>query len=214
MRGRLDDARLYLVAPARIAAGRLADLVSELVDAGVDVVQLREKELEVSDVLRVGEPVAAACKEAGVPLIVNDRADVALALEADGVHLGQDDGPVWLARRVLGERIVGLSTHSEDQIEAALRSDDRIDYVAVGPVQATPTKPGRPAAGLGPLRHAARRVEMPWFAIGGIGPSTLPEVLEAGARRIVVVRAITEAPDPPAAAARLKKLLDAVPLEE
>ena len=209
----LEEARLYLVAPARIRAGELADLLPELVEAGVDLVQLREKEREASEVLSVGEPVAAACRAAGVPLVINDRADLALALEADGVHLGQDDGPVWLARRVLGEGIVGLSTHSEAQIDAASSGEERIDYLAVGPVHATPTKPGRPAAGLGPVEHAAARVTLPWFAIGGIDTSNLERVLEAGARRIVVVRAITDAPDPPAAAASLRAALDAVPLE-
>lgn len=210
----LDEARLYLVAPARLAAGELADLIPELVEAGVDLVQLREKGLEVGDVLRVGEPVAAACRAADVPLVINDRADAAVALEADGVHLGQDDGPVWLARRVLGGGIVGLSTHSNAQIDAALASDERIDYIAVGPVHPTPTKPGRPPAGLDPVRHAAASTDIPWFAIGGIDRGNVGEVLEAGARRIVVVRAITESVDPPASAAELREVLDSVALSE
>ena len=209
----LADARLYLVAPARLSAGELAELVPELVEAGVDLVQLREKGREAGDVLRLGEPVAAACREAGVPLVINDRADLALALEADGVHLGQDDGPVWLARRVLGEGVLGLSTHSEAQIDAALGGQERIDYIAVGPIHATPTKPGRPAAGLGPVRYAASHAALPWFAIGGIDATNVERVLEAGARRVVVVRAITESADPPAAVASLRAALDAVALE-
>jgi thiamine-phosphate pyrophosphorylase len=201
------------VSGARLAAGDLRDLVGELVDAGVDLIQLREKRLDPEAILKVGAPIAAACRDAGVPLVINDRADLALALEADGVHLGQDDGPVWLARRVLGEGIVGLSTHSEEQVEAAVASAEPVDYIAVGPVHATPTKPGRPAAGLAPVRHAAARAAvLPWFAIGGIDRRNIDEVLEVGARRVVVVRAITEAPDPPRAAAELRAALQSVPL--
>lgn len=202
----LASARLYLVATHRLAAGPLHELVPALVDAGVDVVQLREKEMEAGDVVRVGEPIAAACKAADVPFIVNDRADVALALEADGVHVGQDDLPVAVARRLMGERIVGWSTHAPGEVDAAAGQD--IDYFAVGPVTETPTKPGRPAAGLDLIRHAAAVATKPWFAIGGIDVDLLPSVLEAGATRIVVVRAITEAADPAASAAELRKQLD------
>ncbi|CAN5612728.1 thiamine phosphate synthase [soil metagenome] len=205
-------ARLYLVAPARLDAAWLHEVVGELADAGVDLIQLREKDMEAGDVLRVGEPIAAACKEVGIPLLINDRADLALALDADGVHLGQDDGPVWLARRVLDGGLVGLSTHAQAEVDAATSAADRSDYIAVGPVHATPTKPGRPAVGLELVRYAARRAELPWFAIGGIDAGNLPAALEAGARRIVVVRAITGAADPPRAAAGLRVLLDAVPL--
>jgi thiamine-phosphate pyrophosphorylase len=201
--------RLYLVAPARLRAGALADLVGELVDAGVDLVQLREKDMEAGELLRAGEPVAAACRAARVPFIVNDRPDVALALGADGVHVGQNDLPVSIARRVLGERIVGLSTHAPAEVDAAPAQAPA--YIAVGPVHETPTKPGRPAAGLDLVRYAAVHAVPPWFAIGGIDETTLPSVLEAGARRIVVVRAITHAPSPPEAAARLRAVLDGVP---
>jgi thiamine-phosphate pyrophosphorylase len=203
----LDAARLYLVARANLAAGVLADLVPELVVAGVDLVQLREKEMEAGDLLRVGESVAEACRAAGVPFILNDRPDVALALRAAGVHLGINDLPTAFARRVMGrDAIVGRSTHSEDDITSVLRHEDP-DYIAVGPVHATPTKPGRPAAGIELIRHAAAAVNVPWFAIGGIDAATLPDLLEAGARRIVVVRAITEAADPVVEAARLKEML-------
>lgn len=204
----LADARLYLVAPARLAAGDLASLVPELAQAGVDVVQLREKEMEAGDLLRLGEPILAACREAGVPFIVNDRPDVALALGADGVHLGQNDLPVAVARRILGRALVGRSTHAEEEVDAEGAAAEPPDYIAVGPVFETPTKPGRPAAGLGLVRYAARRARQPWFAIGGINPDTLPAVLEAGARRIVVVRAIVEAARPPEAAAALRALLE------
>ena len=202
----LSSARLYLVATHRLAAGQLHELVPELVAAGVDLIQLREKEMEAGDVIRVGHPIAAACRDAGVPFIVNDRADVALAVGADGVHVGQDDLPASAARSLMGERIVGWSTHAPSEVDAAATQD--IDYFAVGPVTETPTKPGRPAAGLDLIRHATGVATKPWFAIGGIDEELLPSVLEAGATRIVVVRAITEARDPAAAAARLRELLD------
>lgn len=201
----LSSARLYLVATHRLEAGLLADLVPELGDAGVDLIQLREKEMEAADVIRVGAPIAAACKEAGVPFIVNDRADLALALEADGLHVGQDDLPVPIARRFMERRIVGWSTHAPAEVDAA--SGEDIDYFAVGPVTETPTKPGRPAAGLDLIRHAARVAEKPWFAIGGIDRDLLPSVMEAGATRVVVVRAITEARDPVSATEGLKAIL-------
>ena len=210
----LAGARLYLVAPERLRAGRLADLVGELVSAGVDMVQLRDKERAALDVLRAGEDVAAACRAAGAPFVVNDRPDIALALGADGVHLGQDDVPAALARRLLGgDAIVGRSTHSVAQIEAETVAAPPPSYIAVGPVHETPTKAGRPAVGLGLVRHAAGAVALPWFAIGGVDASNLPRLLDAGARRVVVVRALTEAPDPVAAAAELRALLDDAPLE-
>jgi thiamine-phosphate pyrophosphorylase len=209
----LEQARLYLVAPARLRAGALAELVGELADAGVDLVQLREKEAEALEVMRAGEGILAACRAAAIPFVVNDRPDVALALGADGVHLGQGDVPVWVARRVLGDVFVGRSTHSPAQLEAEWSASPAPDYVSVGPVHPTPTKPGRPGVGAALVRHAAAHAPLPWFAIGGIDAARLEEVLEAGARRVVVVRAITEASDPPAAAARLRAMLDAAPLE-
>lgn len=207
----LDRARLYLVSRARVRERNLVELVPELVSAGVDIIQLREKEMEGADLLRVGEAIAAACRDAGVPFIVNDRPDVALALEA-GVHLGQNDLPVGVARRILGGAIVGVSTHAREDIDRAVGAPEPIDYIAVGPVHETPTKPGRPAAGHALVRYAASTVQLPWFAIGGIGVSTVDAAMEAGARRVVVVRAVTESPDPVAAAAELRASLDAAPL--
>lgn len=208
----LEHARLYLVAPERLGTARLADLVPELADAGVDAFQLREKELEAGDLLRVGDPIRNACREAGVPFVVNDRPDVALALDADGVHVGQNDLPVAVCRRIVGDAIVGLSTHAEAEIDSAQAASASPDYFTVGPVYETPTKPGRPSVGLALVRDAVRRATIPWFAIGGIDVSTLPEVIDAGARRIVVVRAITDSADPAAAAAGLRSLLDGAPL--
>jgi thiamine-phosphate pyrophosphorylase len=201
--------RLYLVSPATMAAGRLADLVGELGAAGVDIIQLREKEMEAAEVLRAGEALLAACREARLPLIVNDRPDVCLALGADGVHLGQNDLSVGVARRILGpDVIVGRSTHAAGELEAELASPDKLDYVAVGPVHATPTKPGRPGVGLELVRHAASRASLPWFVTGGMNRDTLRDALRAGARRVVVVRAITEARDPVAVVAELRALLE------
>lgn len=205
--------RLYLVAPARIKAGPLHDLIPELTGAGVDIVQLREKELEAADVLRLGEPLLAACRAASVPLVINDRPDLALALGADGVHLGQNDLPAAVARRILGDDvIVGRSTHAPAEVDAEIASRVRLDYIAVGPIEATPTKPGRPGTGLDLVRYAAERVTLPWFVTGGINEHTLPRALEAGARRVVVVRAIADADDPVAAAAGLRRMLDATPV--
>lgn len=207
----LGAARLYLVAGVTMGRNKLHELVPELAAAGVDLFQLREKEMEAGDLIHAGHAVAGACRDAGVPFIVNDRPDVAVALEADGVHVGQNDVPVDVARRIVGDRIVGLSTHTPDEFDVAVTED--VQYVVTGPVLETPTKPGRPAAGIELIHYAAENAprELPVFAIGGIDESNLSWVLDAGARRIVVVRAITEASDPVAAAARLKKLLDAVP---
>ncbi len=204
----IRTARLYLVARARLGAGHLSDLIPELADAGVDLVQLREKDMEAGDLLRVGEPIALACRAAGLPLIINDRPDVARALDADGVHLGQNDLPPQFARGLLGDRMVGLSTHRPQEVDEATELGESIDYFVVGPVHETPTKAGRPAVGLELVRYAASSgTSLPWFAIGGINEGNIADVIEAGARRVVVVRAITEAPDPPSAAAALKNHL-------
>ncbi len=203
----LDSALLYLVAPARLPAGDLVDLVPELAAAGVDLVQLREKEMEAGDLLRAGAPLLEACRGAGIPFIINDRPDVAVTLGSDGVHVGQNDLPPEATRRLFPTGIVGLSTHSVEEVDASIASARLLDYVAVGPVNETPTKPGRPGTGIDLVRHAAATLELPWFVTGGMSEETLASVLEAGGRRIVVVRAITEAADPPAAAAGLKEML-------
>jgi thiamine-phosphate pyrophosphorylase len=204
-----DEVLLYLVAPAHLAAGPLDGFVEDLVAAGVGAIQLREKEMEAADILRVARPILERCNEAGVPFVINDRPDIAAALGADAVHLGTNDLPTRFARAVF-DGAVGRSTHSRSDITVALTEQDP-DYIAVGPVHETPTKPGRPAAGIDLIRLAAETVDIPWFAIGGIEESNLDTVLEAGARRIVVVRAVTEAGDPPAAAARLHSRLARIP---
>lgn len=208
----LARSRLYLVARATVGGTPLVDLVPELAGAGVDLVQLREKESEAGPLLRDAQGLAVACRSVGVTFFVNDRPDVALAAGAAGVHVGQDDLPVPAVRKVFPGGLVGWSTHSTEQIDAVLGSDEPPDYIAVGPVYETPTKPGRPATGLGLVEYAAAKVpdELPWFAIGGIDAANVAGVVDAGARRIVVVRAIVEAADPAEAAAGLRAALDSV----
>jgi thiamine-phosphate pyrophosphorylase len=205
IRRRLDEARLYLCIGTRCD---LAEVVDAALAGGVDIVQLREKSLEARPELEALEVLAEACARHGALLAVNDRADVALAAGADVLHLGQDDLPVHWARRILGDEIaIGRSTHDQGQAIAAA-AQAGADYFCAGPCWPTPTKPGRPAPGLDLVRAVAdARPERPWFAIGGIDEHRLPEVLAAGATRVVVVRAITEAPDPGAAAARLRRML-------
>jgi len=191
------DRRLYLVAPARPG---LAELVEAAVRGGVDLVQIRDKELPDGELLRALEEAREATRRLGVPLVVNDRPDLAVLVEADAVHVGQDDLPVAAVRRF--RLPVGLSTHTPAEIDAA-----EANYIGVGPVYATPTKEGRPAAGLELVRHAAGHARQPWFAIGGIDPTNVEEVLAAGATRIAVVRAIADAPDPESAARELRAAL-------
>jgi thiamine-phosphate pyrophosphorylase len=200
VRERLADARLYLCTGARRAQLDLPDFLDAVLGAGVDIVQLREKGLEAGEELALLEVFADACRRHGRLLAVNDRADVALAAGADVLHLGQDDLPVPVARQVLGPGpVIGRSSHSPAQADAA-SAEPGVDYFCAGPVWTTPTKPGRPATGTGLLAHVAKMApRRPWFAIGGISLARLDEVLAAGATRVVVVRAITEADDPAAA---------------
>jgi thiamine-phosphate pyrophosphorylase len=205
IRKRLADARLYLCTDARTDRGDLAEFVDAALSGGVDVIQLRDKTVEAKQELAALEVLAEACARHGALLSVNDRADVALAVDADVLHLGQDDIPVSLARRILGDDVViGRSTHSVEQATAAA-DEEGTDYFCTGPCWPTPTKPGRPAPGLDLVRAtAALGTSRPWFAIGGIDLERLPEVLDAGASRIVVVRALTHAEDPTAAARTLR----------
>ena len=197
-RRRLAEARLYIVTGG--LRKDLPEFLEAILRAGVDLIQLREKEAEAGDLLRWGAVFREAASRHGALFVVNDRPDVALALEADGVHVGQNDLPVEFVRRLVGRDVlIGLSTHDEHQLSAA---SDEADYLCVGPVHETPTKPGRPATGLRLVRAAARE-HRPWFAIGGIDSATLPAVTRAGARRVVVARAVTQAPNPAAAVERL-----------
>ncbi|MEE1785134.1 thiamine phosphate synthase [Streptomyces sp. SP17BM10] len=205
-RARLDDARLYLCTDARREQGDLAEFLDAALAGGVDIVQLRDKGLEAKQELEALEVFADACRRHGKLLSVNDRADVAHAARPDVLHLGQDDLPVPAARAILGEDVlIGRSCHAESEVDAAV-AESGVDYFCTGPVWPTPTKPGRPAPGLGLVSYAAEQAtDRPWFAIGGIDLGNVDEVLAAGARRIVVVRAITAADDPQAAAAELAR---------
>jgi thiamine-phosphate pyrophosphorylase len=207
-RDRLATARLYLCTDGRRDRGDLAEFLDAVLAGGVDCVQLREKGLEARDEIALCEVFAAAAERHGALWSVNDRADVAFVVHPDVLHLGQDDLPVSAARAVLGSDVlVGRSTHDEEQVRAAAL-EPGVDYFCVGPTWPTPTKPGRPAPGLPLLRLAAEVASpRPWFAIGGIDASNLDEAMAAGARRVVVVRALTEAADPHAAAADLARRL-------
>jgi thiamine-phosphate pyrophosphorylase len=202
-RERLGAARLYLVTGTRPGGRPLAEVLAPALRGGVDLVQLREKDASDEEILAAAAQARALCDAAGALLLVNDRPDLAVAAGSDGVHVGQDDMAVAQARAIVGpELLVGLSTHAPEEIDAA-----DADYIGVGPVPATPTKPGRPAVGLALVRHAAAHATLPWFAIGGIDPASVAAVVEAGARRVAVVRAITDAADPELAARGLRASL-------
>ncbi|HLI31411.1 MAG TPA: thiamine phosphate synthase [Solirubrobacteraceae bacterium] len=209
-RERLSSARLYLVTDARSDSGDLAELLTAALEGGVDIVQLREKQLRGGELLRAAECARALCARHEALFIIDDLPALALAIDADGVHLGQEDMGVAEARALLGpEPLIGLSTHSAEQIEAAGRLP--VDYIGVGPVFATPTKPGRAAVGTALVAHAAAHAGMPFFAIGGIAPATIAPVLAAGATRVAVVRAITDQADHSGAAQALRRALDGGP---
>ncbi len=202
----LSDARLYLCTDARKQQGDLAEFLDAVLASGVDIVQLRDKGMEAAEELEHLQVFADACRRHGKLLAVNDRADIAHVIGSDVLHLGQGDLPVPAARAILGDDIlVGRSTHSEAEAAAAA-AEPGVDYFCTGPCWPTPTKPGRHAPGLDLVRFtAALGTDRPWFAIGGIDEGNLDQVLAAGARRIVVVRAITAADDPAEAAAQLAK---------
>jgi thiamine-phosphate pyrophosphorylase len=198
----LSDARLYFVVEAT-ASDRLLEAA---LGGGCDLLQLRDHDASDDELLAAGERFRDACDAHGALFVVNDRPELALQLGADGVHVGQDDLPVDAVRRLVGpELFIGLSTHSPEQLDAALASG--ADYLSVGPIWETPTKAGRPAAGLDYVRYAAAHATKPWFAIGGIDAGNLSEVVAAGARRAVVVRAIRDADDPRGVASALKSQL-------
>ena len=201
-RERLADTRLYLVCDARPRA-----FLDAALRGGADLIQLRDKSLSDEGLIEAAKVFRAAADAHGALFILNDRPDLVEACAADGVHVGQDDGTPAAARATIGpDRVVGRSTHAPAQADEA-DADEDVDYMAVGPVHATPTKPGRPAAGLEYVAYAARTVSKPWFAIGGLDATTLPAAVQAGARRAVVVRAITDAQNPENAARELTELL-------
>ncbi|MFB0632357.1 thiamine phosphate synthase [Streptomyces sp. AB3(2024)] len=206
----LSDARLYLCTDARKRQGDLPEFLDAALSGGVDIVQLRDKGMEAGEELEHLRVFAEAARRHGKLLAVNDRADVAHAIGSDVLHLGQGDIPVPAARAILADRVlIGRSCHAESEVDAAV-AEPGVDYFCTGPCWPTPTKPGRHAPGLDLVRYTASLgQDRPWFAIGGIDAANLDEVLDAGATRVVVVRAITEAADPHAAAHELSKRIRA-----
>jgi len=203
-RERLRTARLYFVCDARPGGKDPEDLLRAALSGGVDIVQLREKRLDRAEIERSASTFRRICDTYSAPFIVNDDPDLARACDADGVHVGQDDGSVEEARALLGpDAIIGLSTHSEEQIDASAQLP--VDHISVGPIWETPTKPGRPAVGLDLISYAAEHAPHPFFAIGGIDATNAGQVVDAGAQRLCVVRAIHEAADPAAVAATLRQ---------
>jgi thiamine-phosphate pyrophosphorylase len=200
----LADRRLYLCVPDR---PDLESFVAACVRGGVDIVQLRDKHLDARPLLRRARAARGVCADLGVPFVLNDRPDLALDIDADGVHVGQDDAPPSLARRILGpEAIVGLSTHSPDDLDDAVR--EPVDYLSAGPVVPTPTKPGRPGTGEAYAALAVARSAVPVFVTGGVSPGSVASLAAAGVRHFVVVRWLTEATDPEAAARALRRAID------
>lgn len=190
--GRLGDRWLYLCTPDR---PDLAAFLAACIRGGVDIVQLRDKVLDARPLMERARLALSVCRDHGVPFVLNDRPDLALEVGADGVHVGQDDAPAALARRILGaEAVVGLSTHDPGQLDASRA--EPVDYVSAGPVAPTPTKPGRAGTGLGYLTYAAGHATHPFFVTGGVSPETIGAMVAAGARRFVVVRWLTQAADP------------------
>jgi thiamine-phosphate pyrophosphorylase len=202
-RERLRTARLYLCCEARPNGEDPEPLLAAALRGGVDIVQLREKSLPRREIELAAQTFRRLCDTYSALFIVNDDPDLARSCDADGVHVGQDDLAAAEARTLLGpDAIIGLSTHSEEQISAS--GEAPVDYISVGPIWETPTKQGRPAVGLGLISHAAGATPHPFFAIGGIDSSNAAEVVEAGARRLCVVRAVRDATDPAAAAEELR----------
>jgi thiamine-phosphate pyrophosphorylase len=196
-RERLASAHLYLVCEDQSDA-----FLEAALRGGVDIVQLRMKQANDEAVLAAAQRFRRICDDHGALLIVNDRPDLAAAAGADGVHLGQEDVGADSARRMVGpDRLIGLSTHNPAQIDAV--ADGDVDYIGVGPVNQTPTKPGRPAVGVSLVEYAARHTAVPFFAIGGISAGNVGQVCDAGATRVAAVRALTEAADPEASAREL-----------
>ncbi|MCU1483616.1 MAG: thiamine-phosphate pyrophosphorylase [Actinomycetia bacterium] len=200
----IADRKLYLCTPDRPDLERF---IESCITGGVDIVQLRDKDLDARPLLERARLALRVCHGLGVPFILNDRPDLALEVGADGVHVGQDDAPPALCRKLLGpDAIIGYSTHAEAELDAALT--EPVNYVSTGPVVATPTKPGRPGTGLDLLRHAAATATLPWFVTGGAAPDTIADMVAAGARRFVVVRWLTESSDPERAARALRDAID------
>jgi thiamine-phosphate pyrophosphorylase len=212
-RAQLEQARLYLVCDCLPGDHRLEELLPAAIAGGVDIVQLRDKQLEGGFLVEAAAHAAELCEEHGALFILNDRPDIAAKVGADGVHVGQSDMPVARARKIVGpDMLIGLSTHSPSEIDAAVPStpdgSPYVDYIGVGPVHPTPTKPGRPPVGTELVSYASAHAHVPFFAIGGIDGENVLDVLGAGAARVCVLRAIANSQDPRSAAAGLRSALE------
>ena len=204
----LEDKKLYLVTNSDKfeTEDLFLDAVASALKGGVDILQLREKNMPANKILELGKKVKLLCAEYGATFIVNDRVDIAYVLEADGVHLGQDDMDVESARKILGNNaIIGISTHAPEQAQKAV--NDGADYIGMGPVFTTPTKPGRPSVGLEYAKWVSENIKIPAFAIGGIDLTNVQDVINAGAKKIAVVRAIINSDSPEKAAQEFLKVL-------
>lgn len=204
MADRLAGRRLYLCTPDRPDLERF---IEACIAGGVDVVQLREKVLDAKPLIARARLARRVCRDAGVPFILNDRPDLAVEVEADGVHVGQDDAPAALARRIVGpDAIIGLSTHAPAELDAS--TAEPVDYLSAGPIEPTPTKPGRPGTGLSYVTYARANATRPFYVTGGVTPDTVPAIAAAGGRRFVVVRWLTDAEDPRGNARALRDAID------
>jgi thiamine-phosphate pyrophosphorylase len=202
----LSERRLYLCTPDR---DDLGEFVDACIVGGVDVVQLRDKRLSDPDLIARGRVVQRVCAGHRVPFILNDRPDLAAAVGADGVHVGQDDTPAREARALVGDhRLLGLSTHARAELTTAVDQQLPVDYLSAGPVHATPTKPGRPGTGLDYIREAVSLSPWPVWITGGVDPDTVGEMIGAGARHFVAVRWLTDAADPAGHARQLRQAID------
>ncbi len=204
------DFKLYVIIDRKSSKGRdPAYVAQEAIEGGADIIQLRDKESSAGEILKAGRAILDLTRRKKIPLIINDRVDIAVAVGADGVHLGQDDLPIGTARSMIGEgKIIGLSTHSVSQALEA--QENGADYIGVGPVFSTPTKPDYKAVGVDLIREVRDRIRIPFVVIGGIDGSNIDEVLAAGARRVAVVRAVCGAEDVRGAAKRLKERLNKI----
>ena len=197
---------LYLCTPIR---DDLEEFLTSCITGGVDIVQLRQKESDAKHILEAARRARSVCNDLGVPFIMNDRPDLALEVGADGVHVGQDDAPVDLCRRLLGaDSIIGLSTHASSELDQAI--DEDVTYLSAGPVEATPTKPGRPGTGPAYVIEALRKSPVPVFVTGGVTPESILDLGAIGVRHFVVVRALTEAANPKEMATALRRSIEHV----
>jgi len=201
------DFDLYVISDHSALRGRShIGIIKKLIASGIKIIQLRDKEVNKAEYFRIAKKLRKLTKDAGVAFIVNDYVDITKAVDADGVHLGQDDIPVRKARNILGDdKIIGVSTHTLSQAKKAERAG--VDYISVGPVFSTPLKPGKKPVGLKLLRQVKAKVKVPIIAIGGINASNIYNVRKTGVKRVAVIRAVVRADNISLAVKRLRSRL-------